>query len=72
MDKCDIKLCGVVTIGPKGQVVIPKEVRDTIGIDTGDSMAILVRDNKFIWLVKNEDVSELMEYINNTKTTWNG
>jgi len=66
-DKCDIKLCGVTTLGPKWQVVIPKEIRDTLQIDTGDSLAVLMKHWKYIGLVKNEDVSELMDYINN----WN-
>lgn len=28
----DVKMCGTVTVGPKGQVVIPKEVRDVLHI----------------------------------------
>jgi bifunctional DNA-binding transcriptional regulator/antitoxin component of YhaV-PrlF toxin-antitoxin module len=45
--------------------VIPKEIRDALQIDTGDSLAILMKHGKYIGLVKNEDVSELMDYINN-------
>jgi AbrB family looped-hinge helix DNA binding protein len=68
MKKCDVKLCWVVTVWPKGQIVIPKEIRDGIGIESGDSMAILLNAGKYIGLVRNEDVSELMEYINNSES----
>ena len=33
-------LFGVVKVGPKGQVVIPKEARDMYGIQPGDQLAI--------------------------------
>ena len=62
--KCDIKLCGVTTVWPKGQVVIPKEIRDKLNIEKWDSLAILLSQGKFIGLVRNEDVTELMDYIN--------
>lgn len=65
-NSCDIKLCGVTTIWPKWQVVIPKEVRDTLNLEKWDSLAILLSRWKFIGLVKNENVSELMDYINNS------
>jgi len=30
-----------VKIGPKGQIVIPKEVRDMFGIEPGDSLVLM-------------------------------
>ena len=30
-----------VTLGPKGQIVIPKEVREMFGIGPGDTVALL-------------------------------
>lgn len=64
VEKCDMKLCWVTTIWPKWQVVIPKEIRDTLWLEKGDGLAILMTHWKYIGLVRNEDVSELTEYIN--------
>lgn len=45
MDKNPEKLAGkyigTVKVGPKGQIVIPKEVRDLFGIKAGDSLILL-------------------------------
>ena len=34
------KFLTTVKIGPKGQIVIPKEVRDMFSLNTGDSIAL--------------------------------
>jgi len=65
--KCDhknIKLWWVVTVWPKGQIIIPKDIRDEVGIFPWNSVAVLVKEGKFIGIVKNEDVGEIMEYVN--------
>lgn len=41
-----IHLAGTVTVGPKGQVVIPREVREQMGIGPGDKLVALYIDNK--------------------------
>ncbi len=66
MKNCDVsemKLYGTTTIWPKGQIVIPKDIRDKLWLNPGDSMTILLKNDKFIGLVRNQDISELMEYI---------
>ena len=65
--KCEMKLYWTTTIWAKGQLVIPKEVRDILNLKPGDSMTILLKNNKFIGLVRNDDIEELMEYIKNEK-----
>ena len=39
---------GSVKIGPKGQIVIPKEVRDMFSIKTGDTLVLLADAQKGI------------------------
>jgi AbrB family looped-hinge helix DNA binding protein len=34
-------LVGTATVGPKGQVVIPVEVRESLSIKTGDKLVVL-------------------------------
>ncbi len=43
---------GVVKIGPKGQIVIPKEARETFKLNTGDSLVVLGDINQGIALMK--------------------
>ncbi|NUJ97788.1 AbrB/MazE/SpoVT family DNA-binding domain-containing protein [Candidatus Gracilibacteria bacterium] len=61
--KNSLKLCGVCTIGPKGQVLIPKDVRDFMNIKVGDKFVIVVKDEKYLGLIQNEDIQEIKDYI---------
>ena len=65
--KCEIKLYWTVTVWPKWQLVIPKEIRNKLDIKPGDSITVLMKSDKFIGLVRNEDITELMEYVKNEK-----
>lgn len=62
-DEMKLKICGTVNLGPKWQIVIPKEVRDSIGITQWDSLIVLLKDNKFIALMKNDDLKELTNFL---------
>lgn len=57
-----IRLCGTATVGPKGQIVIPKEVRDKLSMRPGDSVTVLIKDERFIGIVKNDDLQSAFEY----------
>ena len=41
MEKLDGKYAWTVTVGTKGQIVIPKEAREVFGISPGDHLLIL-------------------------------
>ena len=46
MDKHHIELAGTLTLGPKGQVVIPAEVREKMNIQPGDKLIALYLPEK--------------------------
>jgi AbrB family looped-hinge helix DNA binding protein len=61
----DLKLCSTVTLWPKWQVVIPKEVRDIMNLKQGDTLVLFLKNEKFIWLLRGNDLKELMRFIEN-------
>lgn len=58
-----LKLYTTVTVGTKWQVVIPQEVRELLNIKPWDSLMVLTKDNVAIWMIKTDNVDELMEYM---------
>ena len=46
------KLVGVAKVGEKGQIVIPKDMREMFGIGAGDTVVILADKEKGIAIVK--------------------
>ncbi|OIP53254.1 hypothetical protein AUK10_02570 [Candidatus Gracilibacteria bacterium CG2_30_37_12] len=60
---CDVKMYGSVTVGTKGQVVIPKEIRDDLSINPGDILMILTKHGKAIGMIKADDMPAFMEYM---------
>lgn len=56
-----IQLAGTSTIGPKGQVVIPANVREKMGISPGDKLiALYIEDKKSIAFVTEAQVREII------------
>ena len=54
---------GVVRIGDKGQIVIPKEAREVFGIKPGDSLLVLGDTTKGIALVKTKVFDDVVEEV---------
>ena len=57
------KYMGISKVGEKGQIVIPKEVRDIFGINPGDSLIVLADSKKGIALVKSEVIEDVTNNI---------
>ena len=61
--KPKLKLLWIVTVGPKGQIVIPKEIRDELGIIPGKKFVTLLKNDKYLGFVDHEDMADLKKYI---------
>lgn len=58
------KLYGTATVGTKGQVVIPSDAREEIGIKTGDRLYVVgSTTQKFVGFIKEEQLRELINHI---------
>lgn len=58
-----LKLHTTVTVGTKWQVVIPVEVREMLNINPWDSLMVVTKNGKAIWMVKMDDIDEMMTYM---------
>lgn len=57
------KYMATVKVGPKGQIVIPKEARDMFGIQPGDSLILLADREKGIAVQRLEVFSAIADAI---------
>ena len=57
------KFVGIVKVGEKGQIVIPKEARDMFNIKSGDSIIVLCDKEKGIGLLKADVIEDLTEKV---------
>ena len=61
----DKKLYGTATVGTKGQVVIPADAREEIGIMPGDRLYVLGScKSGFIGLLKEDQIESYIETMN--------
>ncbi len=56
------KLYGTATVGTKGQVVIPAEAREAMGIKTGDKLYVFGSDH-FVGMLKEDQFREMLDRI---------
>ena len=58
-----IKFIGISKVGEKGQIVIPKSVRDMFDIKAGDSVIVLADSKKGIAIIKSEAFEDITDGI---------
>ena len=61
--KDNSKYMGSVKVGPKGQIVIPKEVRDMFGIKSGDTLILLSDAQKGIAIERMDVFNKIADAI---------
>lgn len=55
------KLYGTATVGTKGQVVIPADAREELGIKSGDRLYVVGSEKgKFVGFIKEEQLREIV------------
>ena len=59
------KFVGICKVGEKGQVVIPKEIRNMFDIKSGDSVIMLCDKEKGIAIVKADVIESLTDQVLN-------
>ena len=63
MERNEDKFAWTVTVGVKGQIVIPKEARVAFGIEPGDTLLILGDKEKGLAIPPKEIISEYLGQI---------
>lgn len=62
-EQCHIVMQGAVTVGPKGQIVIPAKVRNELNIQEGDQLMVITKHHMAIGLIKAEDMPKMIDYL---------
>lgn len=57
------KVFGTAKVGDRGQIVIPKEVRDLFHIQPGDTLLIVGEENKGLMISRPELLTSLADQI---------
>jgi AbrB family looped-hinge helix DNA binding protein len=57
------KLMNMVKVGAKGQIVIPKEMRDLMGIASGDTLLIMADEDRGIAIPAKTDIERIYREI---------
>lgn len=65
----DHKIYGSVIVNTKGQIVIPKEARDILGIHPGDTLLVTSKWTCFLGFVKADNVKELINKLQKSVDT---
>lgn len=58
------KLYGTATVGTKGQVVIPADAREELGIQTGDRLYVVgVTEKGWVGFIKEDQLRQIVEHV---------
>ena len=63
MNKGDRYFMSSVKIGPKGQIVIPKEAREMFGLQPGDTLVLLADKKKGLALQTAEKLNPMLRTV---------
>jgi len=66
------RLLNTVKVGEKGQIVIPKEMRELLGIMSGDSLLILADEERGIAIPLKSDMDRIYRDILSRKAGGDG
>lgn len=60
----DKHLYGTATVGTKGQVVIPVEAREALGIETGNKLYVVgSKKGCFVGFIKEEQLRKVVDHL---------
>lgn len=66
----NIQLAGTATVGPKGQVVIPAEVREKMAIKPGDKLIVLyIEEKKSVGFVTEDQAQAIVNKLGENLAT---
>ena len=63
MDRKERYYMSSVRLGPKGQIVIPKEARDMFGLQPGDTLVLLADKQKGLALQTAEQLNPMLKKV---------
>lgn len=63
MDRKERYYMSSVRLGPKGQIVIPKEARDMFGLQPGDTLVLLADKKKGLALQTAEKLNSMLKKV---------
>jgi AbrB family looped-hinge helix DNA binding protein len=65
--KNKIKIFDVVKVSPRGQIVIPKDIRKSLGIFPGEKLLVMSRDEEVLLKkIKKASIEEISERVERT------
>lgn len=57
------KVYGAVTVGERGQIVIPAQLRQSFGIKAGDKIFVFAKAGEFIGLIPTEQFNGFLSHM---------
>ncbi len=63
MHSIDSKLIGVTSLGERGQIVIPANIREELDLKKGEKLLVFAKHKHFIGLIKADEMSEMLKKI---------